>query len=68
MDAIAGKAARFLSDDDVGAVFLVGALQPAGDIHGVADHRVVEPKLRSDIADQHVAGIDADPHAAAAGR
>src|SRR3954447_16189859 len=30
--AIAGKAAGFLADDDVGAIFLVGAFEPAGDI------------------------------------
>jgi hypothetical protein len=27
---------------------------------GVADHGVIQPDFRSDIADQHVAGIDAD--------
>src|ERR1700678_320910 len=43
LDALAGKTARFLPDDDFGAVFLIGPFQPACDIHGVADHRVVEP-------------------------
>src|SRR5882762_2421987 len=62
MDAIAGKAARFLADDDFGAVFLVGAFKPARDIYGITDHRVIEPEFRSDIADQHVAGINADTH------
>ena len=39
--ALAGKTARFLPDDDFGAVFLIGPFEPACDIHGVADHRVV---------------------------
>ncbi len=52
----------------VRAVDLVGAFKPAGDIHGVADHRVIQPDFRSDIADQHVAGIDADPDLARLGR
>ena len=59
-DAIARQPARFGTDDDRGAVSLVGALEPAGDIHGIADDGVVQPHFRSDIADQHVAGIDAD--------
>jgi len=62
MDAIAGKAARFLADDDFGAIFLVGAFKSARDIYGIADDSVIEPEFRSDIADQHVAGIDADAH------
>jgi hypothetical protein len=45
-----------------GAIFLVGAFESARDIYGIADHRVIEPEFRSDIADQHVAGIDADAH------
>src|ERR1700691_3369144 len=60
LDAIAGKAARLLSDDDVGAVFLVGGFEPARNIHRVADDRVVEPELRSDIADQHFTGVNPD--------
>src|SRR5258705_3570116 len=59
---IAGKAARFLSDDDYGAIFLICAFKPARDIYGIADHRVIEPEFRSDIADKHVAGIDADAY------
>ena len=31
MDPVAGEAARFLTDNDVGAVFLVGAFKSAGD-------------------------------------
>src|SRR5216683_6306567 len=62
MDAIAGKAARFLADDDFGAIFLVGAFKSARNIYGIADDSVIEPEFRSDIADQHVAGIDADAH------
>src|SRR5271168_3342151 len=61
-NVIAGKTARLLSDDDLGAVFFVGALEPAGDIHRVTDHRVVEPDLRADIADEHFARIYPDPN------
>src|ERR1700719_3878803 len=59
---IAGKAARFLSGDDFGAIFLVCAFKPARDIYSIADHRVIKSEFRSDIADKHVAGIDADAH------
>src|SRR5689334_13323624 len=59
-DTVAAEAPCLRADDDGGAVALVGAFQPAGDVHGIADHRVVQPNLRTDIADQHVAGIDAD--------
>src|ERR1700677_3886491 len=61
-DAVAGKAAGFLSDDNVGAVFLFRGPKPTRNIHGVADHGVVEPELRSNIADQHFTGVNADPN------
>ena len=53
MYVVAGKAARFLSDDDLRAIFLVRAFKPAGDVYGVANYRVIEPEFRSDIADKH---------------
>ena len=62
MNLVAGQPAGFLADHDVRAVLLVGGFEPAGDVHGVADDRVVEANLGTDIADQHVAGVDADAH------
>src|ERR1043166_7262042 len=59
-DTVAREASRLRTDDDGGTVALVGAFEPACDVDGIADHGVVQPNLGADIADQHIAGIDAD--------
>src|SRR3954454_17723967 len=40
-----------------------GALQPRGDVHGVADHRVALALARADDADHRLAAVDPDPKA-----
>ena len=45
---------------DRGAEVLVGAFEPRRQVHRVAHHRVVEAPPRADIADQRLAGIEAD--------
>ena len=60
-EGVAGEGYGGLGSDDGGAVEFVGALQPRCKVHGVAHHGVVEAPPRSEIADQRLAGIDADP-------
>jgi len=55
MDAIAGKAARFLADDDFGAYSLVGAFKAGSRIFTASRHRIVEPESDR-YCRQHVAG------------
>ena len=57
--ALAGGCAQ----DDVDAVGLGAALEAGGDVHRVADHRVVEALGGAEIADEAAAGVDADAEA-----
>ena len=61
--ATSGAAAMVLAaGDDLAALGL--GLQALGDVHRVADHRVLEPAAAADRAGDHEAGVDADPRRA----
>src|SRR3954469_19470512 len=49
------------ANEDLRPVGFVGALEAARDVHGIADHGIVQAQLGTDIADQHAARIDTDP-------
>ena len=49
------------ADDDRRAIFLGAAFQPRGEVHGIAQHRIIEAQIRTHIADHAGAGIDAEP-------
>ena len=49
------------ADQDGGAELLVQALQPRGDVHGVAHGGVLPPLLGAEAADDGDAGVNADP-------
>src|SRR5438128_2673289 len=49
-----------LADQDFRAVILVEALQPAGQVDGVAHDRVVEPGRAADVAHHYLAHVNAD--------
>ena len=51
-----------LTDEDIGAKLLVRRLEPRGEIHRIAEHGVVSLPLRAHVADNHLAGIDPNPH------
>ena len=51
-----------LAGHDGGAVKLVEPLQAGGQVHRVADDRVVEAFGRSQVADDGLAGVQADAH------
>ena len=51
---------RVLADQDARAVLLAGALQPRGEVHAVADQRVVHALGRADVAGHDVVGVEAD--------
>ncbi|KTW19228.1 hypothetical protein NS341_13485, partial [Staphylococcus xylosus] len=53
-----------LRDQAAAAVELVGAFQPRGEVHGIAEHRVAHHEFGADAADQRFAGGDADPDVA----
>src|SRR5690606_13890177 len=63
-DSFAGaeRGERGGGGDDVGAVVRVAreALQARGDVHAIADHRIVEPAERTDVAGDDARGVDAD--------
>src|SRR5271167_4352439 len=52
---------RFLAENDADPVILRLAFEPRRQIDRVAQHRIVEPAGRAHIADDAVAGVDADP-------
>ena len=62
-NGVARGCARVLADQDFGSVAFVDRFEAARDIDGIADHRVAQPLIGADIADQHSPGIDADAHA-----
>ena len=46
----------------IGVPYVLGvAFQPRGEVHRVAQHRIVEAQVRTHIADHAGAGIDAEP-------
>src|SRR5919106_4302861 len=47
--------------DDPGAHLLVQGLEPGGGVHAIADDAVDEPAAATHVADDRVAGIEADP-------
>ena len=51
---------RAFGGHDRRAEIFISAFEPRRHIHGVAHHRIVEALARADIADQCVAGINAD--------
>jgi hypothetical protein len=51
---------RRLGDQELTAVLLGRPLQAGGEVHVVADHRVVHPLLRPDVAAHHLAGGQPD--------
>src|SRR5690606_12782507 len=51
---------RVLGDEDRRAIGLVRAFETRGDVHRVAHHGVFETLLRTDIADERLAGVEAD--------
>src|SRR6516165_2443324 len=59
-DSVASGCARAFADDDVDAVDLSQRLEAAGDVYWIADDRIVEPLARTNVPDQHAAGIDAN--------
>ena len=56
-----GKISNDLCHEDASG-FGLGA-QPGGEVNRIAVDRVMEPALRPDVARDHLAGVDADPHA-----
>ena len=54
--------------EDRDAVALGLPFEPRGEVHGVAEHRIVEAQVRAHVADDAVAGVDADADLHAAGR
>src|SRR5437899_2366984 len=52
---------RRLADDQIDAVKLGQPFEPGGQVDRVAEQRIIEALLRSEIADAAFAGIDADP-------
>src|SRR5579872_5654166 len=59
-EAAPGGARRRFADQDPAAVYLVGTLEARGQVHRIADYRVVQPRLGSHVADDRVAGVDAN--------
>jgi hypothetical protein len=53
-------AARVDSEAMMVAERLAGALEPRGEVHHVAHHRVVEALPRADVADQRFARVEPD--------
>ena len=51
---------RRFTDHNARAVVLVDAFEATGEVHGVADHRVVKPFCRTHVADDDFAGIQAN--------
>ncbi len=49
-----------LAHEDPGTVLLVHALEAGGEVHRVPHHRVVHLLRRTHVADDHLAGVDAD--------
>ncbi len=47
-------------EDDRHAVFLGQAFEARGEVHGVAKHRIIVAPARSHIANDAIAGVDAD--------
>src|SRR5437016_3732735 len=60
LQRLARRDQRLLGDQDPRAVLPVEPLQPAGEVHVVAHHRVVEALLRAHVAAHHRTRIDAD--------
>src|SRR5690348_12674385 len=56
----AGESLGRLADDDRHAVILRFSFEPRGEIDGVAEHRIFEVLFPAKIADDAVAGVDAD--------
>src|SRR5207248_1354505 len=59
-DAVAGLLVGGLGNQHLGVVILVEALQAAGQVDRVADHRVVQPGRAADVADDYLTRVDAD--------
>ena len=55
-----------LAHDGADVVGLRLALEPRGDVDVVADHRIVEARLRAEIADAADAGVEPDAELAPA--
>src|SRR4029077_13583424 len=50
---------RRLADDDAGAIESIRPLDPAREIHRVADGRIVQPRVRAYVADKTITGVAA---------
>ena len=48
------------AEDDRQAVGLALPFEPRGEVHRVAQHRIVEAQVRSHVADDALAGVEAD--------
>src|SRR5204862_7558456 len=59
-ELVADLRAGILRDEDLRTVDGVHALEPRGQIHVVADRRVAEPLRRAGVANDGLAGVDAD--------
>ena len=61
---IAEALSRLFADHQIDAVDLAEAFQPRGEVHRIAEQRVVEMLLRAEIADDAFPGVDpkADAH------
>src|SRR6266404_1161090 len=51
---------RLFADDQIDAIELGQPFEPRGQVHRIAEQRIIEALLRSEIADAALAGIDAD--------
>src|SRR6266700_3418593 len=54
---------RRFAEDEIEAIGLAGPFQARGQVHGVAQHRVLHALVRAHIADAALAGVDADTDA-----
>src|SRR4051794_35220818 len=63
LDGVPRQPCRLLADQRAGAVDLVRALEPRGEIHRVAHDGVALGDVRADVADEDLAGGDPDADA-----
>src|SRR5205807_4644023 len=59
-DLVPSREAHGVRCEDRGAIDLVGTFEPRRQVNGVAHYRVAEALARADIADQRLAGLQAD--------